>query len=185
MFSMRVISGKYRGRALKEPVSDNVRPTIDRVKEAVFGSLQFDIIDSNVLDLFAGSGSLGIECISRGAKFVSFVDKSDKSINIVKGNIKNLAIEEGYEILHLDCLNALRTLNKKYDIVFIDAPFDTDLATLSIELIDTLDVLNEGAKIIWERKAGRKYPISLKNLKVNKIKKYGTVEVVFLCNDLI
>lgn len=184
---MRVIAGIYRGRSLKEPISDEVRPTIDRVKEAVFGSLQFNIIDSNILDLFAGSGALGIEGISRGCKHVSFVDKSDKSIEIVKGNLKSLGITQGYEILNMDCLAALEYLNNKnkFDIIFIDAPFESDYAIKSIELIDNLELLNEDAKIIWERKTGKKYPISLKNLKVDKLKKYGTIEVVFLSNNLL
>ena len=182
---MRVIAGIYRGRILKEPISDEVRPTIDRVKDAVFGSLQFNIIDANVLDLFAGSGALGIECISRGSKLVTFVDISSKSIDIVKGNLNSLSIKDGYEIYNCSCLDALKLVKNKYDIVFVDAPFDTNLATQAIELIDSLEILNDDAKIVWERKAGKKYPISLKNLKVDKVKKYGTIEVVFLSNNLI
>ncbi len=179
---MRVIAGLYKGRALQGPDTEHVRPTIDRVKEAIFGSLQFQIPQSNILDLFAGSGALGIECISRGANLVYFVDSNKSSLDLVKKNLCSLKVESGFSILLSDFLYALKTLNgkTKFDIILIDAPFASDYATKAIEFIDKSELLNIEGKIVWERLAGKRYPVTLQNLSVDKLKKYGTIEVALL-----
>ena len=117
---LRVISGKVRGLKLDTPKNEDVRPTTDRVKESLFNIINPYIIDSNVLDLFAGTGSLGIECLSRGASSAIFVDVSKESINIVKSNIKKARVENESTILNLDFKNAIDRLkiqNKKFDII--------------------------------------------------------------------
>ena len=119
---LRVISGKVRGLKLDTPKNEDVRPTTDRVKESLFNIINPYIIDSNVLDLFAGTGSLGIECLSRGASSAIFVDVSKESINIVKSNIKKARVENESTILNLDFKNAIDRLkiqNKKFDIIML------------------------------------------------------------------
>ena len=127
---MRVISGKARGLKLDTPKNEDVRPTTDRVKESLFNIINPYIIDSNVLDLFAGTGSLGIECLSRGASYSTFVDVSKESINIVKSNIKKARVENESTILNIDFKSAIERLglqNKKFDIIFIDPPYASGL----------------------------------------------------------
>ena len=104
---MRVISGKVRGLKLNTPKNDDVRPTTDRVKESVFNIINGYVMDSNVLDLFAGTGSLGIECLSRGANKCVFVDASKTSIEIVKSNIKKARVEADSEVMNVDCKSAI------------------------------------------------------------------------------
>ena len=102
---MRIISGKYKGKQLKAPVSDNIRPTGDKVKQALFTKLQFFVCDKTVLDLFSGSGALGIEALSRGAKKVIFVDKDYRSVNLTKENLKG--IDGNYKVIKCDYKSAL------------------------------------------------------------------------------
>ena len=145
---MRVISGEYRGRRLKEPADNSVRPTTDKVKESVFNIIQFDIEGRNVLDLFAGTGQLGIECLSRGAKSVTFVDKSRDSLSLVKENLR-LCGAEG-RVVCSDSLDFLKCCRTKYDLIFLDPPYSTELLNKSLEIIYSVDILSESGIIICE-----------------------------------
>ena len=145
---MRVISGIYRGRRLKEPADNSVRPTTDKVKESVFNIIQFDIEGRNVLDLFAGTGQLGIECLSRGARSVTFVDKSRESLSLVKENLR-LCGAEG-RVVCFDSTDFLKSCKTKYDLILLDPPYATDLLNKSLEIINSVDILSESGIIICE-----------------------------------
>jgi len=148
------------------------------VKESIFNLIQFKIADSVVLDLFAGSGAFGAECISRGAEKVYFVDQVQKAIDTIKINTKNMT--EDFEIIksnYLDFLNQARLKGLKFDIVYLDPPYETDFAITAINKLVELSLLNEDSTIIVEHK----YPNDLINLPkcciVEKSKKYGIAYV--------
>ena len=145
---MRVIAGKYKGRRLTSPEGNNVRPTTDRIKETVFNILQWEVEGAVCLDLFAGSGALGIECLSRGAKEVVFVDKSPQSVDLVKTNLKG--IDGNYRVLSSDFLSALRSFDTKFDLIFIDPPYQSNLGLIAVEYILDKELLKEGGIIYFE-----------------------------------
>ena len=125
---MRVITGTAKGKPLSTLKGDEVRPTTDRVKEGMFSIIQFDILNSKVLDLFAGSGQLGIEALSRGAKFCAFVDVSNLAIKVIKDNINNLKINETeYQLIKdkdISALEQFKNKGQKFDLVFLDPPYE-------------------------------------------------------------
>ena len=148
---MRVISGKYRGKNLTGFDIDGTRPTMDRVKESLFAMIQNKLKDSVVLDLFAGSGSLGIEALSNGSKTAYFVDNNIELINIIKSNTKNM--DEDIHILKSDYKSAIELLknsNIKFDIVFLDPPYKLNLINDSIKRLLDNDLINSGGLIICE-----------------------------------
>ena len=148
---MRVISGKYRGKNLTGFDIDGTRPTMDRVKESLFAIIQNKLKDSVVLDLFAGSGSLGIEALSNGSKTAYFVDNNIELINIIKSNTKNM--EEDIHIIKSDYKNAIELLknsNIKFDIVFLDPPYKLNLINDSIKRLIDSDLINKNGLIICE-----------------------------------
>ena len=175
---MRVISGKYKGRVLEGFNLDGTRPTMDRVKESLFGMIQ-DYIDSSVvLDLFAGSGNLGIEALSEGASYVYFVDKNKKAINIINNNISKLG-DKNTSVINSDYKDALKNLkDKKFDLIFLDPPYNTNYIEESIKLIDMYDLIDDGL-IICESDSLDKIIYSDKYTSV-KSKKYGDKYIVIL-----
>lgn len=145
---MKIISGIYKGRNILGYNIDGTRPTQDRIKENLFNSINFLLEDKIVLDLFAGSGNLGIEALSRGAKYAYFVDDSKKAIDIIKKNINNLNITNCKTILN-DYKKILNSIDK-VDIIFLDPPYKTNYIEESIKLIDKNNILNENGLIICE-----------------------------------
>ncbi len=145
---MRVIAGKYKGRRIEAPKGDNVRPTTDRIKETVFNILQFKIADARCLDLFAGTGALGIECLSRGAKEVIFADKSPDSVRFVNSNLAGM--DGNYRVITGDFLGVLRTMTDKLDIVFIDPPYKSNLGQIAVEYVVEKDLLSDDGIIYYE-----------------------------------
>ena len=177
---MRVVAGKYRGKNLASPKDESVRPTTTRIKETLFNVLQGYVSGATVLDLFAGSGALGIECISRGASDVTFVDRSKDSIALVYQNLKG--IDGNYKVVNADFSSALRSSyvsGKKFDLIFLDPPYATNLAELAIELIIQLDLLNEDGIIVFEHGAEKSYEIQDMRFK-QRTKKMGTVTAEFI-----
>lgn len=168
---MRVISGKYKGRILQGFDIDGTRPTQDRVKESVFSTIQNKIEGSICLDLFAGSGSLGIEALSNGATFCYFSDNNKIVLDILKKNLDNI---DNYKIINKDYKQTLIELkDKKFDIIFLDPPYKLNLINSCIETILNNNMLNEKGIIICE------YELESLNcdLKVIKDKQYGTKRV--------
>ena len=135
---MRVITGAARGRKLKTPGNDDIRPTTDNVKEAVFNIIQFDIEGRRVLDLFAGTGQLGIECLSRGAASAVFVDQSREAAGIVRDNLKTCGMSAA--VFQEDALSFLRGCGQ-FDIVFVDPPYDAGLYEPVLKTINLVDIL--------------------------------------------
>lgn len=125
--NMRVITGEARGRKLLTLEGADVRPTTDKVKEAVFSAIQFDIQDRVFLDLFAGSGQMGIEALSRGAKSAVFVDNSRKAVEIVRKNLNNTGFYERAKVIHTDGLSFLSMTGEEFDIVYLDPPYGTGI----------------------------------------------------------
>lgn len=176
---MRIISGKFRGLAIPSPKEIIVKPTLDRIKENIFNIIQFRVKNSKCLDLFCGSGALGIECISRGASFVDFVDNNSHNINNLKTFLQKINVED-YELHNLDYYDALKGFNdknKKFDIIFLDPPYDSNLAFLSIQKIFKFDLLSEDGIIIFE------HPINYENKYLSKVydsRKYGNIQIDFI-----
>ena len=144
---MRVISGKYRGKNLIGFNIDGTRPTMDRVKESLFAMIQNKLNDSIVLDLFAGSGSLGIEALSNGAKEAYFVDNNIELVNIIKKNTTNM---DGVNIIKSDYRDALNNFKVKFDIIFLDPPYKLNLINDCLERIIKLDLLNPNGIVVCE-----------------------------------
>ena len=144
---MRVITGTARGRKLKTPENYDIRPTTDNVKEAMFNILQFDIEGRRVLDLFAGTGQLGIEALSRGAAEAVFVDADRESVRIVKENLKTCGLKAA--VIQANALDFLRTAGK-FDLIFIDPPYDAGLYGPVLKSINSVDNLSDGGIIVCE-----------------------------------
>ena len=179
---MRVISGTAKGCKLNSIDDLSTRPTLDRVKEPLFSIIQNYIPQANVLDLFAGSGALGIETLSRGAKHCTFCDKSYKSIKMLEQNIKKTRMEQNSTILNLDYKKCLQQQNDKFDIIFIDPPYKLDIAVDSIKRIIDLKLLNKEGIIILETDEEHRELKELENieLEVYDVRKYGRVRLIFL-----
>lgn len=177
---MRVVAGKYRGKNLASPKDDRVRPTTTRIKETLFNVLQGYSQDAVVLDLFAGSGALGIECISRGAKEVVFVDNSKDSIELVRKNLQG--IDGNFKVVNSDFSGVLRNAyvtGKKFDMIFVDPPYASGLGELALGLIFDLDLLADGGVVVFEHGAEKTYEVSDKRYK-QRTKKMGTVVAEFI-----
>ena len=182
---MRVISGKARGKKLISLEGINTRPTLDRVKEALFNIIQFKVEDMNILDLFAGSGALGIEALSRGAKTATFCDNSHDAIQVIKTNIESTRNVESSIVINKDyslALNSLSKQNKKFDIIFLDPPYKTDFGIKSLEAIIKLNILAEEGIIVLETDDEKKEQEieDIKGLEVFDERKYGKVMLIFI-----
>lgn len=180
---MKIISGVYKGRTLLGHNLEKTRPTMDRVKESLFAMIQFSIDDAIVLDLFSGSGNLGIEAISMNAKKCYLVDLNKKAINIIKENLKRLGIsEEKVQVLNIDYKKALAMLKseeKKLDIIFLDPPYQTNYIAESIHLITQYDLLNKNGLVVCESDDLNKIVYS-DQYKEIRSKKYGDKYIVIL-----
>jgi len=190
---MRVISGRARGTKLKTIESMSTRPTLDRVKESLFNILQKDITEKNVLDLFAGSGALGIEALSRGANKAYFSDSNPEAVKVIKENLTKtrfIDYSKVYNMSYEKAITKMSNENVKIDIVFIDPPYRLGIAANSIKLIIQNDLLNENAIIVVEtdeKERDIKEILELKNLnkelqkiEITDLRKYGRASLIFL-----
>ena len=176
---MKIISGKYKGRNIEGHNLDGTRPTMERVKESLFAIIQNYLDGAVVLDLFSGSGNLGIEALSEGASFAYLVDYNKKASDTIKRNLNTLGIKDA-EVINLDYKKALNYLkDKKIDLIFLDPPYKTDFIEQSIKLIDEYNILSNEGLIICENDSLDKivYP---DNYEVVKDRKYGDKWVVIL-----
>lgn len=175
---MKVISGKYKGRKIEGFDIEGTRPTMDRVKESLFATIQNYIKESVVLDLFSGSGNLGIEALSDGASYAYLVDKNIKCIKTINKNINNMGIEN-VKVLNMDYKLALKQINKKLDLIFLDPPYKTSLIEDSLKLIDEYDLLSDDGLIVCESDNVDKIIYSNKYTAI-KEKRYGDKYIVLL-----
>ena len=182
---MRVISGKARGTKLNSIDSLDTRPTLDRVKESLFNIINNRIADSVVLDLFAGSGAIGIEFLSRGSNKAYFCEKFKHAASIIKSNLEKTRFIDKSKIYVEDyqkCLNDLKKQNIKFDIVYIDPPYKDDIAIKALENIISLDLLQKNGIIIIETDEKERELKELEDLEVEvyDLRKYGRVCLIFL-----
>lgn len=171
---MRIISGKYRGKKLQEFDLQTTKPTLDRVKESIFNLIQFDVADAVVCDLFAGTGALGAECVSRGAKSVFLVDNNPKAIKIIESNLKNMQGE--FKIVNADFMSFLNSNQTKFDLFLLDPPYKTDLGVKAIDEIVKHNRLNDGGIIIFETSRELEFDFDYPQFEIDK-RTYGTVAV--------
>ena len=184
---MRIISGTFRGKKILEPKDIKTRPLKDLTKESIFNILnhsnkfKINLEDSNILDLFSGVGSFGIECLSRGVKSVIFVENYTGVLPILKKNLQNLKAIENYEIIEKDINNGkiFKTLEKKFDIIFMDPPYKDKNLNLLLENLNNIKILNEKGIIVIHRHKNEQ-DIIPKNFKVVEEKKYGLSKIIFL-----
>ena len=177
MISLRVISGKYKGKNIKGYDIEGTRPTMDRVKESVFSTIQNYIPDSVVLDLFSGSGNFGIEAISNGSKTCYFVDNNKIAVNTIKDNTKT--INEEYHILNLDYKDALNKFDRdniKFDLIFLDPPYKFNYIDSIIEFVLEKELLNKDGLIICEIE--NDINTLYDDLDLYRDKKYGNKKVI-------
>ena len=172
---MRVITGTARGMSLKTLEGDTTRPTTEKVKEAVFSAIQFEIEGRKVLDLFAGSGQMGIEALSRGAESAVFVDADKGAIKIIKDNIDKTKLADKAQVMQMDSLGFLNMNVRKFDIVFLDPPYSTGLLEKAMK--NASDFVNEGGIVICEQPFRDELPDETDGLKKYRAYKYSKTAV--------
>ena len=177
---MRVITGTARGRRLKTPENYDIRPTTDNVKESVFNIIQFDIEGRRVLDLFAGTGQLGIECLSRGAAEAVFIDENTAAVKIVKENLKTCGFTAA--VLQQDALSYLRHCGR-FDLVFVDPPYDSGLYESVLETINSVDILSDGGIILCESRREKTLSDMRAPYRKKKEYNYGRVKLTVYIKD--
>ena len=170
---MRVITGKARGIQLKTPDGMATRPTADRVKEALFSIIQFEIPAASVLDLFGGTGQLGIEALSRGAKSAVFVDERDDACRLIKENLKRTKLETFAKVIRSDYLAYLKNCKESFDIILLDPPYAEVYLENSLKMITEIDILQSGGIIVAERPLGKELPWEFDGYSRSKDYKYG------------
>ena len=170
---MRVITGKARGVTLKTPDGMTTRPTTDRVKEALFSIIQFEIPGANVLDLFGGTGQLGIEALSRGAKSCMFVDAGEPACRLIRENLKRTRLEAEGKVVRSDYLAFLKRCRETYDIIFLDPPYAEVFLETALKCIAEIDILQSGGIIVAERPLGKDLPWEFDGFQRSRDYKYG------------
>ena len=170
---MRVISGRAKGVVLKTPDGMQTRPTADRVKEALFSILQFELPGTKVLDLFGGTGQLGIEALSRGAKSAVFVDAADAPCRLIRENLRRAKMESEAHVVRADYLQFLSQCREKFDIIFLDPPYAEVFLENAIKKISEIDILQSGGIIVAERPVEKALNVEIEGFSRSKDYKYG------------
>ena len=180
---MRVITGIARGRRLKEPQGLETRPTTDRVKEGIFSSIQFEIEGRRVLDLFGGTGQMGIEALSRGAAHCTFVDLRKEAVGIIRENLKRTRLQEDARVIRSDYLDYLSRCREQYDIIFLDPPYAEVFLENSLNRITEIDILHSGGIIVAERPLGKELPWDYPGYTRSRDYPYGKILLTFYRKD--
>ena len=170
---MRVITGTARGVVLKTPEGELTRPTADRVKEALFSVIQFDIPAARVLDLFGGTGQLGIEALSRGARSAVFVDHQEKAVSLIRENLRRTHFLEQSRVVRSDYLEYLKRCRETFDLIFLDPPYAEVFLENALKCIAQIDILADGGIIVTERPVGKELPYEFPGFTRSKDYKYG------------
>ena len=170
---MRVITGKARGVQLKTPEGMLTRPTADRVKEALFSIINFDLPGAAVLDLFGGTGQLGIEALSRGANSAVFVDQREDACKIIRENLRRTKLESQGRVVRSDYLDYLRRSREKFDIILLDPPYAEVFLENALKCITEIDILKSDGIIVAERPVEKDLPFEFEGFTRSKDYKYG------------
>jgi 16S rRNA (guanine(966)-N(2))-methyltransferase RsmD len=174
---MRVITGSAKGRKIIAPPGLSTRPTTDWIKESVFNIIQFDIEGRRVLDIFAGSGQMGIEALSRGAHECVFVENDRTAVKVISENLKALEFTEVSTVYERDYKAFLKSEKGKFDLVFLDPPYGDGHIVKTLELFSQFDILSDGGIIICEGTKEEKLPPAVGNLKVSNEYLYGRTKI--------
>ena len=175
---MRVITGKAKGVTLKTPRGMQTRPTADRVKEALFSIIQFDVPCAKVLDLFGGTGQLGIEALSRGASGAVFVDQSHQACSLIKENLSRTHLAGQGTVICSDYLQYLKRCRETFDIIFLDPPYAENFLENSLKMITEIDILQSGGIIVAERPLEKELNVDFSGYERSRDYKYGNVLIV-------
>ncbi len=174
---MRVITGSARGMKLRTLEGLSTRPTSDRVKEAIFNIIQFDLEGRRVLDLFAGSGQLAVEALSRGAGYAVLVDQNPEAVKVIKENLKKTKLIDQATVLRADYLQYLSGCREKFDIILLDPPYAEKMLETALHKISEIDILNEGGIIVCERAREKELPATVGDLIRSRDYLYGKTAV--------
>ena len=180
---MRVIAGKARGVVLKTPDGMKTRPTADRVKEALFSIIQFDLPGAKVLDLFGGTGQLGIEALSRGAKEAVFVDHQEAACKLIKENLRRTKLEEQGRVVRGDYMQFLENCRDRFDIVILDPPYAEVFLENALKRLSEIDILQSGGIIVAERPVDKENPGDFEGFCRLKDYKYGNTVLTLYRKD--
>ena len=172
---MRVITGSARGRRLGELEGMETRPTTDRVKEGMFNILQFDIEGRRVLDLFAGTGQLGIECLSRGADSAVFVDRRADAVRLIRESLKATDLTDRARVVAGDSMEFLKGVREKFDLILLDPPYAAGLLEPAIAHIARFDILAAHGIIVAEHPAGMALPALAPPYRLHRTYRYGKI----------
>lgn len=170
---MRVVSGTAKGIQLKTPEGLSTRPTADRVKEAMFSIIQFDIPGAGVLDLFGGTGQLGIEALSRGARNAVFVDAKPQACGLIRQNLQKTGFQDKAQVVQRDYLDFLKSCTNRFDIILLDPPYIEVYLENSLKLISEIDILQTNGIIVTERPLEKEILVDLPGFSRSKDYKYG------------
>lgn len=186
---MRVITGSARGRRLKDLEGLETRPTTDRVKEGLFNALQFDIEGRRVLDLFAGTGQLGIECLSRGAAFALFIDQRREAVRLIQENLALTRLAERAQVICGDALQILTELssktkgNQRFDLIFLDPPYHSGLLESAVKRIIDMEIINPDGILAMEHPMELQPPLLPRPCRFRRTYRYGKTAIT-LCRDI-
>ncbi len=180
---MRVITGKARGVQLRTPDGMDTRPTADRVKEAMFSSIQFEVPGAKVLDLFGGTGQLAIEALSRGASEAVIIDSAESACRLIKDNLTRTKLISQAKVIRSDYTDYLKRCKDKFDIIFLDPPYAEVFLENSLNLIREIDILSSNGIIVTERPVGKELNISMDGYERSRDHKYSrTIVTIFRKN---
>ncbi len=174
---MRIISGSARGRRLKELQGMETRPTTDKVKESLFNIIQFELEGRRVLDLFAGTGQLGLEALSRGAAGCTFVDQRREAASLVRENVKLCGFTDRARVVQGDALSFLSACREKFDVVLLDPPYDSGLLEKSLNLLTQFDILREYGIIVCESGVEWTIPPLMPPYEAGREYRYGQIKL--------
>ena len=174
---MRIISGSARGRRLKEPQGMDTRPTTDKVKESLFNIIQFELEGRRVLDLYAGTGQLGLEALSRGAEHCTFVDQRREAAALVRENVKLCGFTDRARVAQEEALSFLSACREKFDVVLLDPPYESGLLEKSLKLLTQFDILREHGIIVCESGAEWEIPALAPPYEAGREYRYGQIKL--------
>ena len=173
---MRVITGSARGKRLRELPGLDTRPTTDRVKEGLFNVIQFDIEGRRVLDLFGGTGQMGVEALSRGAAHCTFVDLRKEAMAVIRENLKRTGFTEDATVVQGDYQAFLTRCKEKFDLIFLDPPYGTGMLEKAMEILTEIDIVSENGIIVCENGSSADWPTVKATYRLQKDYRYGKIQ---------